>query len=175
MNSIAHLLANSGLARHGRDPVDETRDGAKVVYLHAGHLYIAPERVRITTILGSCVAICMWDPGAGVGGMNHYMLPDDLGADTATPRYANYAIRTLIDSLQMLGARRARLQAKLYGGASVLSSLHAGRHLGQKNIDVGRERLAEASIPIVHEDAGSIHGRKVIFDTATGHTIVTRV
>ena len=173
MNTIAQLLASSGLPRHNGDA--DSANGASMIYLHAGHLYIAPEPARITTILGSCVAVCLWDHATGIGGMNHYMLPDDIGAETATPRYANYAIRTLIDSLRQLGASHRRLQAKVFGGASVLSLVHAGKHLGQKNVEVARARLAEESIPVIEMDTGSNHGRKLIFETATGHTVVTRV
>jgi len=175
MNSIAELLAASGVAVHRDDHVARPSAGSRVIYLHAGHLYASAEPAQITTVLGSCVSVGLWDPVAAVGGMNHYMLPEDFGPNSATPRYANFAIRHLIEQLEVLGARRARLQAKLYGGASVISSPHVKASLGTKNIEVARARLREASIPILAEDVGSNHGRKVIFSTTSGLATVKRV
>jgi chemotaxis protein CheD len=173
--NFAELIAASGVVVRRDDGVQLSSDGTEVVYLHAGQLHASREPVRITTILGSCVSVCLWDPGAGVGGMNHYMLPDDVGSNTGTPRHATFAIRTLLAQLERFGARRGRLQAKLYGGASVIAALPVGRHLGQRNVEVGRALLAGERIAIVEQDTGSNHGRKVSFSTGTGLTIVKRV
>ncbi|MGZ5442468.1 MAG: chemotaxis protein CheD [Thermoanaerobaculia bacterium] len=174
--NIAELLATSGLPTRRDDRAERLSDGSCAVYLHAGHLHVSRDPTQITTILGSCVSVCVWDPVAAIGGMNHYMLPDDFGSNSDTPRHANFAMRALLQQLLDLGAQRARMQAKLYGGASVIVALRAnGRHLGQKNVEVGRARLAEAQIPIVEEDTGENHGRKVIFSTSTGLAIVKRV
>jgi len=168
MSQLAELLATSGVS--GRD--DRTTrlpDGAKLVYLHAGNLYASAEPAQITTVLGSCVAICLYDPMAQVGGMNHYMLPADVGMNCKTPRYANFAITTLIERVLALGAERRRLQAKLFGGACVLSSFQgSGNDLGSKNIEVARRRLEEEKIPVLAEDLGGNHGRRLVFRTDTG-------
>jgi chemotaxis protein CheD len=175
MSSIAELLAASGVAVR-RDPeVQRASDGTRLFFLHAGHLHVSAEPTQITTILGSCVSIGLWDPVAGVGGMNHYMLPEDISATSGTPRYANFAIRHLIGQLELLGAHRARLLAGLYGGASIISSIHAAGGLGARNVEVGRTRLRQANIPIVAEDTGHTHGRKITFFTSNGSTTVKRI
>ena len=107
MSNLAELLAASGLQRRD-DHVVHLGDGTPSIYLHAGHLHVSAEPVQITTIVGPCVAICVWDPVAGIGGMNHYMLSDDIGVWVETPRHANFAIRTLLEQLQSLGAHRKR-------------------------------------------------------------------
>lgn len=175
MSHLAELLAASGVA--GRD--DRTTrlpDGAKLIYLHAGHLYASAEPAQITTVLGSCVAICLYDAMSAVGGMNHYMLPNDVGANCQTPRYANFAITQLIERVLALGAEHRRLQAKLFGGACVLASFQgSGNDLGSKNIEVARRRLEEEKIPVVAEDLGGNQGRRLVFRTDTGLALTKRV
>lgn len=174
MNELATPpAASSAVLDDDRSP--RLSDGSHAIYLHAGHLYASAEPAQITTILGSSVAVCLWDPIAGIGGMSHYMLPDDVGSNTATLRYANFSILALIEELQCLGALRPRLLARFYGGASMISSDHGARPLGQRNIEIGRARLSEANIPIVEEDVGSTHGRKVVFSTSTGLAVVKRI
>jgi chemotaxis protein CheD len=137
---------------------------------------VAREATEITTILGSCVAICIWDPEAGIGGMNHYMLPYDIGANIATPRYASYATTMLLDQLQAAGADRRRLKAKIFGGSCILGVRSEIDHdLGAQNVRVARERLQTERIEIVEEQTGGPHGRKVVCQSATGETTVIKV
>lgn len=146
------------------------------LFLHAGHIVVAREPTEITTILGSCVAMCLWDPVAGVGGMNHYMLPHDVGANYATPRHAKYATHSLIVQLVQAGAAPHRLRAKVYGGACILTSgFESKNDLGAANVRVARELLAAERIPIEHEETGGMHGRKLFYQSATGVTTVAKV
>ena len=95
-------------------------------YLHAGHMVVSSDPCRVTTVLGSCVAVGLWDPTSGVGGVNHFLLPQ--GSESA--RFGNVAVRTLIREVVAAGGRRRSLQAKLFGGACVLrafKSTGAGR------------------------------------------------
>src|SRR6266852_2866912 len=134
MTGISVLLRSSGLVRRD-DHNNIDAEGARLLYLSAGHLYAASEPSHVTTILGSCVAVCLWDPRTRAGGLNHFMLPQDVGVNCGTPRYAAFAIRTLIEEMVALGAPPSRLQAKLFGGACVLASFAAsGRDLGAKNV-----------------------------------------
>src|SRR5262249_526475 len=119
MSGIAELLQSSGVAGRRDEQVAQTVDGALIVYLHAGHLYASAEASQITTIVGSCVAVCVWDPVTHSGGMNHFMLPHDVGEKCGSPRYANYAITSLIQKVVGYGAAFANIQAKLFGGACV--------------------------------------------------------
>jgi chemotaxis protein CheD len=171
VSSIAELLATSGLSRLA--PETSATDGARVIYLHAGQLVTSAEPAQITTILGSCVAICVWDPVARVGGMNHFMLPYDGGPNVAGPRYAKFATATLLVDVALAGATASRLQAKLFGGACVMEAFRAAsRDLGTQNVEVARQMLAAAHVAIVAEDVGGKHGRKLVFRTDNGEALV---
>lgn len=138
-------------------------------YLHAGHLYTCATPSRVSTILGSCVAVALFDPSAQVGGLNHFLLPAGPEQGVPSPRFGNVAVRWLVESLLSAGARRNRLQAKLFGGASMLSAFRTtSGHLGQKNVAMARAMLLEECIPIVAEDVDGERGRKLIFHTHDG-------
>jgi len=148
----------------------------KAMYLHAGHMFSAAEAHDVTTILGSCVSVCLTDPVAGVGGVNHYMLPFDLGSGQGTPRFATFAIPHLVDDLVALGARRVRLEARVFGGACVLREFQkSGNDLGLRNIEAAHRLLADAAIPLVHEDVGGTQGRKIVYSTNDGSFVMKRL
>lgn len=142
-------------------PLTET----KRVYLAPGQLQASADAIQVSTILGSCVAVCLWDGEARVGGMNHFLLP--RGA-ARSPRFAEHALPMLVAEVLRLGAQRPRLQAKLFGGASVLEAFRDSRPLGASNVEAAREGLAAESVRIVAEDVGGEFGRKVLFDVQTG-------
>ena len=173
MSAIRNLLATTVATS---EAPAETPDSAANVYLYAGQLFVSPSPARITTILGSCLSRGLWDPVTGVGGMNHYMLPHNIGMNAGTPRFAPTAIRELLTQLDAAGAKRSRLQAKLFGGACVMASFQAnGSDLGSRNVEVARDYLHAARIPVVFEDVGGTHGRKVVFRTDSGVTMVRKV
>lgn len=173
MSAIRTLLASS--VPRGEEAMPDVAEAAPM-YLYAGQLYVSATPTRITTILGSCLAMGVWDPVTGVGGMNHYMLPQDVGMNCGTPRYARTAIAQLFEQLDAAGANFRRLQAKLFGGACVMASFQsAGMDLGSRNAEVARDYLHKARIPIVVEDLGGTRGRKVIFRTDTGMALVRKV
>ena len=174
MSAISTLLASSGVTTG--DPADEIGDGVGSFYLAAGRLVVSRSPARITTVLGSCLAMGLWDPIAGVGGMNHYMLPQDVGMNCETPRYARTAIRQLFAELVAAGADRRYLRAKLFGGACVMAAFQSGgMDLGSRNVEVARQSLEAVGIPIVCEDVGGTQGRKVVFRTDNGMTMVRKV
>lgn len=145
------------------------------VYLHPGRLIVSSEPCAVTTILGSCVAVCLWDPRLRAGGVSHYVLPHWAGARQSSPRFGNLAIEQLIEQTRAQGSRRRDLQAKLFGGARILESPQGeGSDLGQRNVDVAREVLARESIAVVAEDVGGQGGRKLIFQIFDGSAEVRR-
>jgi len=147
-----------------------------LVYLHAGQVVVSREPSAVTTILGSCVAVCLWDPLLGAGGMNHFLLPHWAGNGDSSPRFGNVAVQGLVQQMLRLGSRTANLQAKVFGGACVLGAFRArAEHLGTKNVQVARAVLAAEGIPIVAEDAGGDRGRKVIFHTDDGTVWIRRL
>jgi chemotaxis protein CheD len=145
----------------------------KSLYLHPGQFVASSSPCSISTILGSCVAVCLFDEERGVGGMNHFLLPHFAGRGPASARFGNFATEELLSKLIDAGARREALRAKLFGGANVLESLRGvAASLGQSNVEVARRVLREAGIPIVSEDVLGNRGRKVIFKTNDGSALV---
>lgn len=141
--------------------------GRTPVYLHAGQLHAAATPTAITTVLGSCVAVCLHDPVARVGGMNHFLLPHH--ADHApSARFGAVAIPGLVDALVKAGASRGGLVAKIFGGASVIGALGQRRPLGAENVHLAEQLLGEARIPVLDRDVGGVRGRKLVLFTDEG-------
>lgn len=139
-------------------------------YLHAGQLFFDHAPTIVTTIVGSCVAVCLWDARSGIGGVNHYLLASAPGATAPLGRFGSTAIPELVERVVKLGAKRERLEAKIFGGACVMPTLKSagGGSLGARNVEIARELLSKLSIPIVASDVGGARGRKVIFHTDDG-------
>ncbi len=142
---------------------------ASAIYLHPGEVHAASHECTITTILGSCVSVCLFEEGSRVGGANHFLLPDQRDGDVSSTRYAPGAIEALLTQVISLGARRSRLSAKLFGGANVLHAFQEGaRHIGAANVEAARAALAGHRIPICAEDVGGTRGRKLMFSAHDG-------
>lgn len=135
--------------------------------LHAGR---KPEIIR--TVLGSCVAVCLFDPQAQVGGMNHILLPGTGVDDGGSTRYGIHAMEVLIGALQKLGADRGRLVAKVFGGAHVLRESLSSLLVNEENVRFVREYLDEERIPIVSERVGGTRPLEVRFACTTGKALV---
>ena len=149
-------------------PPSEASERA-TAYLHPGQLFVSAQSYAITTILGSCVAVCLWDPVTRIGGINHFLLPTFNGEGIASPRFGNIAIKELLDQLAGLGSQKHDLLAKIFGGACVLEAFRDRQHqLGSKNIEVAHALLESESIPLVGHDVGGQRGRKLIFHTDDG-------
>ncbi len=129
--------------------------------------------------LGSCVAIMIWDPEAKVGGMAHVLLPapPPRGKPPGSGRYAQTAVPALLDRMQEAGAERARLSARLAGGATMFSNLIAPGliHTGERNVLASREALHRAGVPVTREWVGGDFGRTLVFDLATGRVTASSV
>lgn len=147
--------------------------GGVTVYLHPGHLHVSLVPCTMTTILGSCVAVCLWDPISRVGGMNHFLLAHHPAGEPDSARYGDSAVEQLISATLRAGGIQGKIQAKLFGGACVLGSATSGtHHLGLKNVMVARERLAAHGIRVVSEDVEGSRGRKIHFQTLDGVVLV---
>ena len=156
---------------------DKTHD-CPAAKIRPGEYYVTARKDElITTTLGSCVSACIRDRIFGIGGMNHFMLPlsEDGqwngGGDLAT-RYGNYAMEHLINDILKHGGHRSHLEAKIFGGGRVLDG-HTD--VGTTNIAFVREYLATEGIPLLAEDVGDIHPRKVVFFPADGRVRVKRI
>lgn len=146
----------------------------KKLYLRPGGLFCSPEPYIVTTVLGSCVSICLWDPDLKIGGVNHYMLPLWNGEGLPSPRYGNIAITKLIDRILKLGARKSKLKAKVFGGASFYQGTSV-INISERNIDLATHMLKEAGITVVAVDTGGDRGRKIIFNSQTGMVKLKRL
>jgi chemotaxis protein CheD len=142
----------------------------KQIYLHPGELYTSQEPANVMIILGSCVAVCLYNPRFSIGGATHFLLPSLEGQGQPSPRYGDVAIERLLQELQLAGSKKKDLQAELYGGACVLSAFSGGSRepIGEKNIRLAIETLSREGIPIMRRDTGGAKGRKVTMRTDTG-------
>ena len=140
--------------------------------VHVGqgeHLVTSDRDVVLSTVLGSCVAMCLRDPVAGVGGMNHFLLPEGAGAGTdAGRRYGAYAMELLINDVLKAGGRRDRLEAKLFGGGRMFDSL---KDVGASNADFAERFLADEGIPVVGASLRGAGGRRVHYWPVTGRAL----
>jgi chemotaxis protein CheD len=142
-------------------------------YVQPGQLVVSAVPRTLSTILGSCVAVCLWDPVVAAGGMNPYLLPSGPRAAAASPRFGEVAVPDLVHRLVGLGGWRNRMEAKVFGGARVLLIGDDGLdHLGSRNVDLAVELLRQEGIAIVGGDVGGRQGRRVLFDTASGQAWV---
>ena len=137
-------------------------------FLLPGALKHSKQPMEITTLLGSCIAVCLWDSKRNIGGMNHYMMPYWNGKGLASPKFGNIAIDKLIKSLIYLGSQPSDLVAKVFGGAAVLNSSECIFNIGERNIRIQEELLKQAGITVTAKSLGGDKGRKLIFNTATG-------
>jgi chemotaxis protein CheD len=141
--------------------------GRRQTYLHAGELVVATDPTAVVTILGSCVSVCLWDGGSGVGGVNHYLLPFHVEREQS-PRFGSVAIPRLVERVLAAGADPRRLQAKVFGGASVIGAFSHGRRLGDDNARLALDSLLALGIPVIEQDVGGTKGRKLVFHSDDG-------
>ena len=144
-----------------------------------GEYYTTTRDLVIVTVLGSCVSACIRDRASGIGGMNHFMLPEGNPADINNPvsesaRYGTYAMEVLINQLLKSGARRENLEAKIFGGGNVLSGF-SSINVGEKNAAFVRKYLRDENIRVVGEDLNDIYPRKVYFFPKTGRVLVKKL
>jgi chemotaxis protein CheD len=145
-----------------------------------GEFFVTQSDEAITTILGSCISACIRDPKLGVGGMNHFMLPEDNsggksswleGGGLAT-RYGSFAMESLVNELMKLGAVRGRLEVKLFGGGRILSTMS---DVGAQNIEFARGFLKLEGFQIAAQDVGDSCPRHVDYYPATGRVMLKRL
>jgi chemotaxis protein CheD len=145
-------------------------DAVKVL---PGEYFVSNEELVIMTVLGSCIAACIWDNKARMGGMNHFMLPDGDSTD-GFGRYGSYAMELLINEMIKGGARRETMQAKIFGGAAVMAGFTT-MNVGERNTQFVFDYLATERIPVVSQDVLDIHPRKVCYFPVTGKALVKRL
>ncbi|WP_374367902.1 chemoreceptor glutamine deamidase CheD [Piscinibacter sp.] len=139
-----------------------------------GEYFVDDEDILIMTTLGSCIAACLWDRNAHVGGMNHFMLPDGAGNGLDSGRYGSYAMEVLINELMKRGATRSTLEAKVFGGGQVIAGMNT-MNVGQRNTEFVLDYLKTERIPVVSKDVMDVYPRKVCFLPHCGKAMVKRL
>lgn len=136
-------------------------------FLYASSLFAERTPTDIQTVLGSCVAVCLYDQVLHIGGMNHFMLPVWKGDGMPSAKYGNIAIEKLLQRMHNLGSVEKNIVAKVFGGADMLGdkSLYG---IGKRNLQTAFDELAEKRIPVIASNVGGKVGRKVRFQSSTG-------
>jgi chemotaxis protein CheD len=155
----------------------DARLNAEVAKIFPGQYFVTDRDIVLVTVLGSCVAACIRDPGARVGGMNHFLLPD--AANDQTPanrsaRYGTYAMEVLINRLISYGARKKTMEAKVFGGGSVLPDLRTAG-VGESNARFIVEYLSKEGIHIAAQDLLDVCARKIYFFPVSGRVMMKRL
>jgi chemotaxis protein CheD len=138
-----------------------------------GEYFVYDEDILIMTTLGSCIAACLWDRHARIGGMNHFMLPEG-GDGNTSGRYGSYAMELLINELMKRGASRGSLEAKVFGGGAVIAGMNS-INVGERNTSFVLDYLRTERIPVLSKDVMDIYPRKVCFLPASGKAMVKRL
>jgi chemotaxis protein CheD len=140
----------------------------RLIYLYPGELTASRIPSELTTVVGSCVAVFLWDARRRQGGMNHFLLPRQPRGDQPSARFGVPAIHKLIEILAALGSDPSELVAKVFGGAQVLGPPRNQRHLGLQNVEVAFETLHELRLAVLASDVGGNRGRRVVAHTEDG-------
>jgi chemotaxis protein CheD len=146
-----------------------------------GELYVSTHGEMISTVLGSCISVCIRDKKKGIGGMNHFMLPqnNEFSSDswgnnpvTSASRYGNWAMEYLINAILKRGGEKKNFEVKVFGGGQMMAKM---TDIGQKNIIFVYQYLAEEQLKIEASDVGDIYARKVLYFPDTGSVKVRRI
>lgn len=151
--------------------------GCNAVKVLPGEYFVTANDMVLVTVLGSCVTACIRDREKGLGGMNHFLLPEtdrEDGMLSASARYGAYAMEVLLNHLLKLGARHGNLEAKVFGGGRVMATLAQSR-VGERNAEFVLDYLATERIPVVAQDLLDIYPRKVYFFPASGRVMMKKM
>lgn len=136
-----------------------------------GEYFVDNEDILVMTTLGSCIAACLWDRSAQIGGMNHFMLPEGTGD---SGRYGSFAMELLINEMLKRGASKSRMEAKIFGGGAVIAGMNT-INVGERNTNFVMDYLKTERIPVVSKDVMDIYPRKVCFLPHSGKAMVKRL
>lgn len=138
------------------------------LFLYPGQLVVTKNAMEISTILGSCVSVCLFDSIRLIAGMNHFLLPVSDKYKSEIEKYGDTSLEFLLDKLLNLGSNKGDIVAKVFGGADVLANKNSNFNIGKKNIEVALEFIFNHEIKIISKSVGGTSGRKIIFNTQTG-------
>jgi len=137
-------------------------------FINVGEIHIAIKPTEIITILGSCVAVCLFDTRQNIAGMSHYLVPLWNGNGLESPKYGNISVEKLIEGMYERGSKKFDLVAKVFGGANINIKAHDSMLIGKKNVIIAEEILAKHGIKIAASDTGGNRGRRIMLQSDTG-------
>ena len=140
-------------------------------FLHPSTIWTSKEPLWVTTILGSCVSVCLFDKKKCIGGINHFMLPYWNGEGLESPRYGNVAIAQLFHKMLEFGVKKEDIVCKIFGGAEMLVEQVSVFNVGRRNIELAQKIISEMGIPVAGSSTGGKLGRKIHFNTGTGEVL----
>jgi len=140
-------------------------------FLYPGQVFVTRDPIAISTILGSCAAVCLWDRYKRAGGMNHYLLPEGPADSPNRLRYGSNANHELLSRVRALGCEIRHLQAKIYGGSNAFA-VDSSNSVGSRNVQLAEEFLRTAGIPVVEKEVSGKHGRRLVFQISDGTTSI---
>jgi chemotaxis protein CheD len=144
------------------------------IYLHPGQMCFCDRPSRVETVLGSCVAITMWNPRLRIGCICHAVLPRNGGAQDPL-KYVDTSIQSMLQVLERHSSRRQDVEVKLFGGASMRRQTPNRKSVGSQNVDAAIALLSGEGFTLRTSDTGGTAGRKLLFYTATGEVFVKRI
>ncbi len=164
-------------ALRGFDTINRYWDRAEsrwVAQVLPGAYYVTKLDEIVSTVLGSCVSTCVRDEVAGVGGLNHFMLPNQTVATRPEDalRYGGYAVERLLNELVKYGARRERMEIKIFGGGKVIAGMG---DIGRKNLDFVEHYFSTEGLAIAAEDTGGTYARRLRYFVASGKVLLQRL
>ena len=162
------VLPSEFMKRYEREAADSSE---RRHFLYPGQVFVTREPIAISTILGSCAAVCLWDVHKKAGGMNHYLLPEGPNEGPNRLRYGNISNPELLRSVLALGCEMRHLRAKMFGGSSAFSA-DPSQSVGSRNVELAESFLNEAGIPVVERDISGKRGRRLVFQIADGVTMI---
>jgi chemotaxis protein CheD len=138
------------------------------LYLYPGQLVVTKDAMEISTFLGSCVSVCLFDSIRGIAGMNHFLLPVNGKFKSDIEKYGNTSMEFMLDKMLSLGSNQKDIVAKMFGGGELLTYKHSNFNIGKKNIEVALSFICDHEIRVISKAVGGIRGRKIVFNTLTG-------
>jgi chemotaxis protein CheD len=142
------------------------------VYLYPGEWLATADALVVSTVLGSCVCVCLWDRETRSGGLNHFVLPYTSPEEGAACRFGPSAMEVLLGKVLALGCERRNLTARMFGGASQFAPAPERVSIGAQNVEVATRFLEGAGVPLVGSEVGGTRGRRIVFSIATGDVSV---
>lgn len=151
------------------------RHDCYAVNVKPGEFYVTAQSEAITTLLGSCISACIRDPIAGIGGINHFILPAEGGSkffDSDSARYGAYAMEQLINTLMKFGGSKSRMEVKITGGASLIKGC---REIGAYNIQFVLDYIKKEGLKLLSSDVGGEQARHVVYLPQSGRLLVKKL